>query len=113
MRFSGGVAQLVERCVRNAEVGGSNPLASTIGAARQVACGFFRCGGRGVRGCSGVALKSTYLGEVSDDRRVDPEPFWRPPVPIEELALPTHGPELISALTDLPALRLTPGDPLT
>lgn len=26
----GGVAQLVERCVRNAEVGGSNPLASTV-----------------------------------------------------------------------------------
>ncbi len=29
LRFGGGVAQLVERYVRNVEVGGSSPLTST------------------------------------------------------------------------------------
>ena len=35
---------MVERCVRNAEVGSSNLLASTFEATRRATCGFFVVG---------------------------------------------------------------------
>lgn len=37
----GAVAQLGERCVRNAEVGGSTPLRSTLSQAVTMGCGIF------------------------------------------------------------------------
>ena len=39
--FPGGVAQLVERHVRNVEVGGSSPLTSTANTALRILAGSF------------------------------------------------------------------------